>query len=147
MVSLGLRAFRLLINLLTLSYFTGLFWQNYCEFTRDYVKNGGGLGDPQMEFYLEKFDLESKTLMYNVVANTYYIFTTLATVGLGDYNPRSNFERMMCCFIMLFGAMSTTLLMDGWGKILREINNFQKSYDETEKLNTFLCTLKKYNDN
>ena len=57
-----------------------------------------------------------------MVALTYFAFTTLSTVGLGDYHPKSNDERIMCAFIMLFGAMSTSVLVDGWRDILKNIN-------------------------
>jgi hypothetical protein len=41
----------------------------------------------------------------------YFAFTSLSTVGLGDYHPRSNAERIVGAFMMLFGAMITSLVM------------------------------------
>ena len=34
---------------------------------------------------------------------TYYAFTSLSTVGLGDYRPRNTFERCLCVIVLLFG--------------------------------------------
>jgi len=33
----------------------------------------------------------------------YYAFTTLSTVGFGDYNPKSNIERLLVIIMMCFG--------------------------------------------
>lgn len=52
------------------------------------------------------------TLFEVYTAMTYYAFTTLSTVGLGDFHPKSNKERILCSFIMLFGAIATSLLVD-----------------------------------
>jgi voltage-gated potassium channel len=34
----------------------------------------------------------------------YFAFTTLSTVGFGDYYPVSNIERLVGSFVMLFGV-------------------------------------------
>ena len=38
------------------------------------------------------------------VIAVYYSFTSLSTVGFGDYHPRSNPERLFVAFILLFGV-------------------------------------------
>ena len=40
----------------------------------------------------------------------YYSFTTFSTVGLGDYHPRSNFERLLIAPGMFFGVMCVAYL-------------------------------------
>jgi hypothetical protein len=34
----------------------------------------------------------------------YFSFTSLSTVGFGDYHPRSDPERLLVAFILLFGV-------------------------------------------
>jgi len=48
----------------------------------------------------------------------YWAFTTLSTVGFGDYNPRSNGERLMCAFFMLFGVAIFSYIMGIFIEIL-----------------------------
>jgi len=77
----------------------------------------------------------------------YFIFTTLSTVGLGDFHPKSSSERIVTAFIMLFGVMITSYLMDNLNKMLTELRDFNKHYDESKMLNLFIGTIKKFNEN
>ena len=45
-----------------------------------------------------------------VIATSYFAFTTLATVGFGDLHARSDYERMFMAFIFLFGVLIFLLL-------------------------------------
>jgi hypothetical protein len=45
------------------------------------------------------------------VAAVYYSFTTLSTVGFGDYNPKSDGERLMIAFILPFGISIFSFMM------------------------------------
>jgi len=36
---------------------------------------------------------------------TYFAFTSLSTVGFGDYYPKNSFERIVCAFIIFGGNM------------------------------------------
>jgi len=76
---------------------------------------------------------------------TYFAFTTLSTVGLGDFHPKQNSERILCSFIMLFGVMFTSLLMDSFSKMLTELKTFNKDFDDSERFYLFLGTFTKLN--
>jgi len=52
------------------------------------------------------------------IALTYFMFTSLSTVGLGDLHPRSDTERVLGAFILLFGVMITSFIMDNFGLML-----------------------------
>jgi len=52
------------------------------------------------------------TKYQKVIALTYYSFTTLSTVGLGDYHPRSSAERLICSFVMVIGVSLTTIIIE-----------------------------------
>jgi len=42
---------------------------------------------------------EMRPLIDQSIIVVYWAFTTLSTVGFGDYNPRSDSERLMCAFL------------------------------------------------
>ena len=46
------------------------------------------------------------------IAAVYFAFTSLSTVGFGDYHPYSNEERLFCAFILLSGVLIFSFLMD-----------------------------------
>jgi hypothetical protein len=48
----------------------------------------------------------------------YFAFTSLSTVGFGDFNPRSNSERLFCAFILLFGVAIFSYIMGIFIEIL-----------------------------
>ena len=41
----------------------------------------------------------------------YYAFTSLSTVGFGDYNPRSDSERLFIAMVLLFGVLTFSYVM------------------------------------
>ena len=48
--------------------------------------------------------MESYTNMERMWIVVYYSFTTLSTVGFGDYNPKSNFERLIMIVVFVVGV-------------------------------------------
>jgi len=50
----------------------------------------------------------------------YFSFTSLSTVGFGDYHPRGNFERLVICFYLLFGVAIFSYIMGNFIEILED---------------------------
>jgi hypothetical protein len=59
-------------------------------------------GDDPITF-LDEYDLNHGDDIV-VVALTYFGTTTLTTIGLGDFVPKSNFERIICTIMMICGV-------------------------------------------
>ena len=49
---------------------------------------------------------------------TYFTFTTLSTVGFGDFHPRSEVERIVATFILLIGVAIFSFIMGNFIEIL-----------------------------
>ena len=47
----------------------------------------------------------------NVILVIYYAFTSLSTVGFGDFHPRGNFERVACALILMLGVSVFSAVM------------------------------------
>lgn len=54
---------------------------------------------------------------YNVIKLMYFSYTTLSTVGFGDLTPRSDYERLICCAILIGGVAAFGFILN----ILMEI--------------------------
>jgi len=80
-----------------------------------------------------------------VITMTYYAFTSLSTVGLGDYHPVTSWERSVCAFILLFGVAITSLIIENFMRMILQMNNLRKSFEESDKLSLFLGTMEKFN--
>ena len=52
-----------------------------------------------------------KKNFHNCLSVTYFSLTTLSTIGFGDFNPKSNVERFIIAFVLLFGVMVFSLIM------------------------------------
>lgn len=77
----------------------------------------------------------------------YFAFTTLATVGFGDYVPRSNGERATGAFILISGVAMFSYLMGNFIQILKTYQNLNADCSDGETLTYFFGILKHFNDN
>ena len=76
---------------------------------------------------------------------TYYLFTSFTTVGLGDYYPVNNTERIVVAFILFFGVMLTSVIMENFSQMIKQIKDFNRGYENSDDLNLFFGTLKRVN--
>ena len=59
-----------------------------------------------------------RTDITNAIIVVYYAFTSLSTVGFGDYAPRSDTERLFVSMILLFGVAIFSYMMGIFIEIL-----------------------------
>ena len=76
----------------------------------------------------------------------YYAFTSLSTVGFGDYHPRSNEERLFCSMILLFGVAIFSYMMGIFIEILNNYQRLNADLDDGDNLNRFFGLLIKFNE-
>ena len=105
MISYFFKTFELIVIILTVSYFMGMFWYIFCDITYDPYTTDEDLG------FKGHFNLDDFSSNQNAVKVTYFSFTTLSTVGFGDFNPRSNSERLFCAIILLVGVAIFSYIM------------------------------------
>ena len=76
----------------------------------------------------------------------YWAFTTLSTVGLGDYYPMSNYERALSSFGFLMGVAVFSYIMGNFAEIIQFILDINNELEEGEQLTVFLSLLKSFNN-
>ena len=97
----------MIIALVCLSYLLGMIWFVFCE-----IKINEGTDNYQeQDHFIDYFDIGSKTNNEKMIIMTYFLFTSLSTVGFGDYYPISNPERILCTIILLFGVAIFSYIM------------------------------------
>lgn len=57
----------------------------------------------------------------------YFSFTSLTTIGFGDFNPRSDYERLYISFGLLFGVAIFSYIM---GQFIEIIDLIKKNNEE-----------------
>jgi hypothetical protein len=70
--------------------------------------------------FIETFSLYENTRMENLIIIFYFAFTSLTTVGFGDYHPRGDVERLFGAFMLLGGVAIFSLVMGNFIDILQE---------------------------
>ena len=54
----------------------------------------------------------------------YYALTSLSTVGFGDYVPKSDLERGICIFMLVFGVTIFSICMSQLLEIVYDVGLF-----------------------
>ena len=78
--------FRIVLSVLILSYFLGTLW---------FVLTKQTTHTPDEYTFYNEYGLKDLTDMENLSTVVYFIFTTLSTIGFGDFNPKSEIERTL----------------------------------------------------
>lgn len=81
-------------------------------------------GEEEPEHFLSFYAFTSRSDYSQTIALIYFSFTTLSTVGFGDYNPRSDIERFYIAFGLLFGVMIFAVIMSEYQGVLEAFKEF-----------------------
>lgn len=125
-ISYTLKTLKLMIIIMNITYFTGIFFLVLCEMVHDYQENIevedflDQSWDDRPDMFIETFGFYSNSRNENLIVIFYFAFTSLSTVGFGDYHPRGNIERMIGAFILLGGVAIFSLIMGNFIEILQE---------------------------
>ena len=77
----------------------------------------------------------------------YYTFTTLSTIGFGDYHPCADEEMILSCCFFLSGVSVVSYLMGIFSEILKKFQKLNLDLDEGDQLELFFSLMKKLNGN
>lgn len=145
-----LRIFKLVLIILNISYFLGFAWFIVCELSYRFNKDYLASIDPETnntETFISAYDMENTPDGRKAIIVVYYAFTSLSTVGFGDYFPKSDFERILCAIILLFGVAIFSYIMGNFINILDQYNNLNSDLDEGDELARFFGLIRRFNEN
>ena len=96
-----------------------------------YAKKGGDHDNDAslMETFYDVYDLENVTDKEKTIISLYFSFTSLSTVGFGDYHPKSNLERIACSIMLVAGVMIFSYIM---GNFIAMINGYKEMKSDIE---------------
>lgn len=149
-----LKFIELCVMILNTSYILGMLWLISCEAYQDYYldvdfykirKESGQYPENLKNNFLVVYDIPNREVSDSMIIATYFLFTTLSTVGFGDYHPENDFERCIIVTVFLFGVAIFSYILGEFLNIVTTIYYLNKEYDEGIDLNKFFGTLKKFN--
>ena len=77
----------------------------------------------------------------------YFVFTSLSTVGFGDFNPKSNIARIITVVMLLFRVSIFSYIMGNFLEMTQKIKEIKKEFDDGDNLSKFFGVLEKFNNN
>jgi len=80
------------------------------------------------------------------VVLVYFAFTSLSTVGFGDYTPRSDLERAVGAFMLLSGVAIFSYIMGNFIEILDKYRMFNQEIEDGDQLSRFFGTMFQFNE-
>lgn len=149
MIFYAVQITRLVLIIINVSFFLGIFWYIFCDLIKDYKLESLKESDPEVinvENFIEYNELEDKDAILRTIIMMYYMFTSLSTVGFGDYHPRGDEERLVCAIVLLFGVAIFSYFMGILFKILANFKMLNDDLDEGDELSKFFGLLCHFND-
>ena len=135
------RVLRLIIIILILSYFLGTLW---LLISKMLTKNKD---DPDEMTFYNQYSMREKTNFTQLTIVVYFAFTTLSTVGFGDYHPKGEIERIITTFILLCGVACFSYIMGQFIEILMNFQQVTADNEDSENLFKWLGLLAHFNKN
>lgn len=90
------------------------------------------------DFSLESFSKRTITAIY-------FTFTTLSTVGFGDFYPKNDIERLIGSFVLLGGVATFSYIMGELLAMINNIGNIDNVVDIQDELEKFFNLLTYFN--
>ena len=97
------------------------------------------------DWFDESYSFNAKSTNQKIIAMAYFSFTTLSTVGFGDYYPGTSGERLFMVVIMVGGIMCFSYIMGLFTEILNVFFEIDSDVEEYEQLGKFWGLLESFN--
>lgn len=132
-ISYCLKTFRLVLLILNISFFIGMFWLSlidiidsadliHGDIINDCSKKQDHLESEHTPDFIVEYHLDSCyiTDYEKALVVIYFTFTSLSTVGFGDFHPISTVERLVGALVLLFGVAIFSYIMGIFIAILNQ---------------------------
>ena len=91
------------------------------------------------------WDIKDKSSFEQVIIATYFALTSLSTVGLGDFYPISDTERLLGSFILLGGVLMMSYVLSSLRFMIQNIDKLNGEFEEKNELENFFTMLEMFN--
>lgn len=139
------KLFRLLLIALTLVYCLACLWIAIVSLCDESIIQDPLTGKYQCFAALKPDGTSdpffSYSYMEQLITSAYFITTTLATVGYGDYYPLSVVEKIVTIFIMLIGITFFSYIMSNFTNFLTNYDKVMGIEDKSTDLQVWLDSL------
>ena len=136
-----------------ISYYIGMMFYVFSDVLNDlkqrddYDKNNPSYNHEDFITYQFNgvYSLDDKSSSDITIIMVYYAFTSLSTVGFGDYHPRSDAERLFIAAVLLIGVSTFSYIMGNLIEIIDEIKLIEAEIDDGDNLAKFFGLIRRFN--
>lgn len=113
---------QLVIIIFACSFFLGIFWHIYIKDVESTYPQLQDVYHGSETFYrYEDYRFVSNpTSFASLMKVWYYAFTTLSTIGFGDFAPKSIVEKFIISFVLMLGVSVFSYIMGNFIEIVLE---------------------------
>ena len=79
------------------------------------------------------------------MVSVYFVFTSLSTVGFGDYYPKSDMERLGCAMILFGGVIIFSYIMNCFNELLDSFRLLMSDLEDEDGLSKFFSVIDDFN--
>jgi hypothetical protein len=128
MISFVFKMIKILIFVCSSSYFFAMAFKYLIDLQSDFLNWGrfrpSDVPEITEDHFLLAYEMEDMSDYDSMLRLIYFSFTSLTTVGFGDFNPKSNAERVFIAFGLLFGVAIFSYIMS---EAIEMIDQYKKS--------------------
>ena len=158
---------KFMIIIFHISFIVGMSWLIICKIDEDFIKDIDyrTLLQDKVNFFdfistlcQNDYDSIKNTFLYRyhlwqheiweeMLIATYFAFTTLSTVGFGDYCPQSDAERAIGSCVLLFGVLIFSSILNDFVGLIDEFEVYDDPINHGYELTKFFGLIKYFNKN
>lgn len=133
---------KLFISVMFIVYFFGCFFYWFQNIVSYHKYSTGELTDEQI--FAKAYDLENLPSKDVALRSSYFMLTTISTIGFGDFLPKNIYEMAFIMCIMLCGVTLFAYIMGSFNNAISYYNEATSGVDYLGNLNTWLDSLERF---
>ena len=138
------KIFRIISVAVIIGYIFGCIWFYLCSIYTLDCNNYINIDIKERGDFISTYRLLDRHDWEKLVISCYYIFTTLATVGFGDFHPQNDTERILAMFIMIIGVTLFSYVMSNFNELILSYDKILGVIDKGSELRHWLNLISKY---
>ena len=147
----------LTLYIMALTYLVGMMWCILIGYSiNNWTSEESKSHDHYNDFFLNfEIDMSYATFegikdrensfLHQTTTFIYFAFTTLSTVGFGDYYPVSQFEHLSGSVLLLAGVATFSYIMGIFTEIINKFIKLDEDSEDSENLMKFFKMMKSFN--
>ena len=141
-----MKAIRLVFVIASVMYFFAMFFKIILEGEEDFEGHRVLTVCGQADGYFSAcFNGWQMKFWEEMIKLNYFSFTTLSTVGFGDFDPKSNIERLYMSFGMLLGVAIFSSILGNFIEMFDKMKEVDKEYEDGINLLRFFDLFRTFN--